>query len=569
MKLVVGGAYMNKLQIKSLTITFLFILIVGAFLSSCVISQPVEKQPVYFENVAQEVGLDFQHGSFRWEMSGDPVAMMGSGLCWLDYDNDGWLDLYVVNSYAVLESGEWDRNGGKPESTLFRNENGRFSDVGKDTGTNFPIRGNGCVAADLNLDGYTDIFITTSRVNLLLWNNGDGTFSEGAELAGVNAYGWQTAVSIGDLNGDSWPDIFVAGYVDINNQIEGATMGFPNTNYGMRDLLYISNGPDAQGSVSFREVGEIVGLETADFEYGLGSVFSDFDGDGDLDIYVANDTNPNRLYENRQILSDPSNIGIRFDEIGAQSETNDTKSGMGVASGDMDGDGRSDLFVTNMGHQLHSVYQNRSENSVGFNDWAPTMGIPEIGAGWTGWGTSWADFDLDSDLDLFVANGAIPVLDLEADKMLAQLFENLTAQESAGQFAEWTQQAGIEAIGPVLGRGSAVADFDNDGDLDIAINQTGGELLLLENQQQGGNWLMVDLGTGASGATVTAVLPDGREIHREMLTGSSYLSSEDPRCHLGLGDNSRVSRLIITWPDQSETILRNVRANQLIEVSQS
>lgn len=559
---------LKRVRLKLLFTIGLFVISYGLLATGCS-NDAAEKKPVTFTNIAQDVGLDFQHGSFRWEMSGDPVAMMGSGLCWLDYDGDGWLDLYVVNSYAVLESGEWDRNGGKPESTLYRNENGRFTNVGAETGTNFPIRGNGCVAADLNLDGHTDIFITTSRVNLLLWNNGDGTFSEGAELAGVNAYGWQTAVSIGDLNGDSWPDIFVAGYVDINNQIEGATMGFPNTNYGMRDLLYISEGPDENRQVSFREVGEAVGLETAEFEYGLGSVFSDFDGDGDLDLYVANDTNPNRLYENRQLLSDPSNIGIRFDEIGAQSATNDTNSGMGVASGDMDGDGRSDLFVTNMGHQLHSVYQNQSGTDVTFSDWAPTMGIPQIGAGWTGWGTSWADFDLDSDLDLFVANGAIPVLDLEADKMQAQLFENLTAQEQAGQFSDWSQSAGIEGIGPILARGSAVADFDNDGDLDIAINQTGGELLLLENEQQGGNWLMVDLGANASGAVVTAVLPDGTELTREMLTGSSYLSSEDPRCHFGLGEFQRVSRLIITWPDQTETVLRRVRSNQIISASNS
>ncbi|MEM7336156.1 MAG: CRTAC1 family protein [Chloroflexota bacterium] len=559
---------LKRVRLKLLFTIGLFVISYGLLATGCS-NDAAEKKTVTFTNIAQDVGLDFQHGSFRWEMSGDPVAMMGSGLCWLDYDGDGWLDLYVVNSYAVLESGEWDRNGGKPESTLYRNENGRFTNVGAETGTNFPIRGNGCVAADLNLDGHTDIFITTSRVNLLLWNNGDGTFSEGAELAGVNAYGWQTAVSIGDLNGDSWPDIFVAGYVDINNQIEGATMGFPNTNYGMRDLLYISEGPDENRQVSFREVGEAVGLETAEFEYGLGSVFSDFDGDGDLDLYVANDTNPNRLYENRQLLSDPSNIGIRFDEIGAQSATNDTNSGMGVASGDMDGDGRSDLFVTNMGHQLHSVYQNQSGTDVTFSDWAPTMGIPQIGAGWTGWGTSWADFDLDSDLDLFVANGAIPVLDLEADKMQAQLFENLTAQEQAGQFSDWSQSAGIEGIGPILARGSAVADFDNDGDLDIAINQTGGELLLLENEQQGGNWLMVDLGANASGAVVTAVLPDGTELTREMLTGSSYLSSEDPRCHFGLGEFQRVSRLIITWPDQTETVLRRVRSNQIISASNS
>lgn len=496
-------------------------------------------------------------------MSGDPVAMMGSGLCWIDYDQDGWLDLYVVNSYAVLEAGRWEQNGGLPQSTLYKNEAGQFRDVGEEAGAAFRLRGNGCTAADLNQDGWPDIYITTSRVNLLLWNNGDGTFSEGAEAAGLNAYGWQTAVSIGDLNKDGWPDLFVAGYVDLNNQIESSTMGFPNTNYGIRDLLYISNGADDTGQVTFREVGEVVGLETDDFEYGLGAVMTDYDLDGDLDLYVANDTNPNRLYENRQLLEDSANLFIRFDEVGAETRVNDNNSGMGVASGDMDGDGRFDLFITNMGPQLHSVYQNQGNI---FADWTGQMGVDEIGVGWTGWGTSYADFDLDGDLDLFVANGAIPVLDLEADRMQAQLFENLTMQGEAGRFTEWSEATGIATLGPILARGSAVADYDNDGDLDIAINQTGGELLLLENQQSGNNWLTVDLGSDAAGAVVTAVLSDGTELLREMLSGSSYLSSEDPRCHFGLGDARRV-RLIVTWPDGSETVLRRVRANQIVEVS--
>ena len=207
------------------------------------------------------------------------------------------------------------RPGKLPHSTLYRNEQGLFTDVGTITNSTYPLRGNGCATADLDQNGFTDLYITTSRANILLWNNGDGTFTEGAQAAGVDPYGWQTAISIGDLNNDGWLDIFLAGYVDINNKIEGSTMGFPNTNYGLRDLLYLSNGPDLNGQITFREVGEAVGLETENYEYGLGSVFSDLDNDGDLDLLVANDTNPNRLYLNTPVANDPQNLGFRLNLV--------------------------------------------------------------------------------------------------------------------------------------------------------------------------------------------------------------------------------------------------------------
>ena len=155
-------------------------------------------QPVSFTDVAEEAGLDFQNGAFRWGVSGDPVAMMGGGLCWLDYDQDGWLDLYVVNNYATAEAGRWEtEEDGLPRNALFRNVEGQFSDVSRESETDLALRGNGCVAADFDLDGYPDLYVTSERVNILLWNNGDGTFSEGAEAAGVDAYGWQTGTAVG------------------------------------------------------------------------------------------------------------------------------------------------------------------------------------------------------------------------------------------------------------------------------------------------------------------------------------------------------------------------------------
>lgn len=535
-------------------------------------SQPQALTGTHFTNVAADVGLNFQHGAFRWGLSGDPEAMMGSGLCWLDYDNDGWLDLYVMNSYAEAEAGQWEASGGLPQSALFKNEQGQFRDVTQSSQAGMPMRGTGCVATDLNLDGWTDIYITTARYNFLLWNRGDGTFQEGAQAAGVDGYGWQTAVSVGDLNEDGWPDLFVAGYVDTNNRIPEATKGFPNTHIGRRDLLYLNQGIGANGLATFLEVGEVAGLEKENFEYGLGSLLSDFDADGDLDLYVANDTNPNRLYVNVPWVggkaADPQGLGFRFVESGAIAQATDMNSGMGVAGGDYDGDGRSDIFITNLGDQLHSIYQNQSSPAaVLFDNSADRIGIEGIGVGKTGWGTAWADIDLDTDLDLLVANGKVPVVDMAADGEVAQLFENLTAQGQVGQFRDASTAFGLATLGPMIGRGAAAADYDNDGDLDFAINSTGQPLVLLRNDGAVGNWLEIAFVGGQAGATVTAVLPDGRRLMRELHVGSSYLSSEDPRLHLGLGSATEVAELIIRLPNGTERRLSNVPANQYILVS--
>lgn len=529
---------------------------------------------VGFRNVAAAAGLDFQHGAFRWAMSGDPVAMMGGGLCWIDYDQDGWLDLFVVNSYAELEAGQWQAGGGLPTSALYHNTGGRFEDVSQASGAALPLRGNGCVAADLNRDDWPDVYITTERFNALLWNNGDGTFTEGAEAAGVDAYGWQTAAAVGDLNDDHWPDLFVAGYVDLNNRIEGATLGFPNTHLGRRDLLFVNQGPDALGHTTFSEVGEEVGLETADsgagrFEYGLGALLSDLDRDGDLDLYVANDTNPNRLYENVPWPGDGADdpIGFRFREVGVPAHVDDSNSGMGVASGDYDNDGRFDLFVTNLGDQLHAVHLNQSrDGELFFDDTTETFGVPALDIGFTGWGVSWADFDHDTDLDLFVTNGRVPVLDLGADGQVPQIYGNLAIQAQPGRFQDLTAALGLEEVGPLIGRGSAVADYDNDGDLDVAVATIGGPLVLLQNNLAAGNWLEVQLTGFHPGAVVTLELPGGRELRRELLAGSSYLSSEDPRLHFGLGAASSISGMRVDWPDGHVTRIGVLPANQLVIV---
>jgi hypothetical protein len=518
-----------------------------------------------FVNVASAAGLDFRHGAFRWGVSGDPAAMEGGGLCWLDYDDDGWLDLYVVNSYAEQEVAQWKAAGGLPRSALFHNDHGKFEDVSAGSGADVEIRGNGCVAADLDLDGDTDLYVTTARSQVLLWNEGDGKFREGARAAGVDAYGWRTGAAVGDVNGDGWPDIFVAGYADMNGDNPAGTAGFPSTKLGVRDVLFLSNGRH-DGKVTFREVGRQVGLEVAKFEYGLGALFTDLEGDGDLDLYLANDTNPDRLYENVEwpggAKADPEGLGFRFEERAGPAGVADPGAGMGVSAGDYDGDGRSDLIVTNGRGQVHGVFKSNppDENDPSYTDVRTELG-PDF-AGSVGWGVDWADLDLDTDLDLFIANGYIPVTDLAEDAQPLEDYLN----DGDSKFVDASAVSGLDDVGDLLARGAAAADYDNDGDVDVAVSEIGGPLVLLQNRVSGKHWLEVALHGFHPGALVSVVLPDGRKLQREAQAGGSYLSSEDPRCLFGLGDATEVKELVVRWPDGEETRLHDVKANQVVEV---
>ena len=521
------------------------------------------------DDVAGRVGLAFRQGAFRFGVTGDPVSMMGGGLCWIDYDRDGWLDLYVVNSYTETQLDRW--KGGPPRSALFHNLKGRFVDVSHASGADLAVRGNGCVAADFDRDGWTDLYVTTAGAGALLWNQGDGTFEDGAKEAGVDTFGWHTGAAAGDVNGDGWPDLFVAGYADLNSPVENATGGFPNSYAGVRDLLFLSKGRDDDGRVTFREVGVQAGLEAARFGYGLGAVLSDFDRDGDLDLYVANDTNPNRLYENVPwpggAKSDPAGLGFRFDERAASAGVADPNAGMGIAAADYDGDGREDLFVTNARGQLHAAYGSQPL-AANAPSWVDTRaGFEHAFTGsFTGWGVSWADFDLDTDLDLLVANGAVPVTSLKKDAEPLQLVESRAAQGARDIFDAASATVGLDAVKPINGRGSAAADYDNDGDVDVAVNSVGGRLVLLRNSTKTGNWLEVAVRGSTAGTEVTAILPDGRELRRELQSGSSYLSSEDPRLHFGLGEARKVRELVVRVPGRAETRLADVAANQVVQV---
>ncbi|HSC72889.1 MAG TPA: FG-GAP-like repeat-containing protein [Gaiellaceae bacterium] len=519
---------------------------------------------VRLQDVAPQVGLDFRHGAFRFGVSNDVTAMMGGGVCWLDYDNDGWLDLFVVNSFSTADRSRWENEGGLPRSALFHNVRGSFVNVSRQSAADLAVRGEGCVAADFNGDGYTDLLVTTATYDKLLWNNGDGTFTEGAKPAGIDSFGWHTGAAVADVNGDGRPDLFVAGYTDLNSPVTTAVSGFPSNYKGVRDLLYLNEGNDMHGHATFREVGVQAGVEATSFRHGLGALFTDYSGDGRPDLYVANDEDPNQLYENVPwpggAAADPAGLGFRFVERGAAEGVDDPYAGMGIASGDYNGDGRLDLFVTNSRREPYALLRRRAgSKGPAFREARSALRTAYAGA--AGWGAAWVDLAGKGTLDLALANGDIPVTSLAKDAGRTRVLSDRASTKFAN-----IGITGLSRAPRVNGRGLAAADYDNNGTVDIAVGSIGGRLVLLRNSGGAGHWLEVKPAGFSPGAVATVVLPDGRRLVQELHAGSSYLSSEDPRFHFGLGDAAEARTLVVRFPGVGERRLEHVRADRLIVV---
>ncbi|MGZ4281620.1 MAG: CRTAC1 family protein, partial [Gaiellaceae bacterium] len=467
------------------------------------------------------------------------------------------LDLFAVNSYSDADVRAWKAHGGLPRSALFENVHGHFVNAGARSGADVAVQGNGCVAADFNGDGHTDLLITTNTYNVLLWNNGNGTFTDGTHAAGIDAFGtfgWHTGAAVADVNGDGRPDIFVSGYADVNAPSQNSSGGFPLNFKAFRDLLYLNEGIDSHGHSRFKEVSRKAGIETSHVDHSLGAAFTDVNCDGRPDLYVANDLDPNRLYVN----APGGPLGLHFVEEGRYRGVADPNAGMGVAAQDYSGDGRPDLFITNSRGQGHAAF--RSTAAPVFRNAQSTF-ARAVGPDATGWGASWVDLANNGLLDLVLANGAIPVTNLKRDAGPIQVLGNLE-----GRWADASSALGLRPGPLVNGRGIAAADYDNDGRVDIAVNSIGGKLILLHNTGVSGHWLEVSLSPQAPGALVTAVLTDGRRLVHQVQAGSSYLSSEDPRVHFGLGAAARVKELIVRWPDGHITRQQDVAADRILTV---
>jgi Na+-transporting NADH:ubiquinone oxidoreductase subunit NqrB len=518
------------------------------------------------KDIASSVGLDFRQSSFRFGMSNDDKAMMGGGVCWIDYNGDGWLDLFAVNSYSSADTARFEAHGGLPRTALYENVFGKFRNVSRAAHADLPVQGDGCVAGDLNGDGKPDLVVTTTSGVDLLWNSGHGRFAEGARRAGLRDSGWYTGAAVADVNGDGRPDLFVAGYADPNDPVPGSLAGFPTNLAGVRDLLYLNEGDDASGHATFREVGIQAGLEAAQPRHGLGAQFIDYNFDRRPDLYVANDEDPNQLYENVPwpggAKADPAGLGFRFEERGAAEGVADPFAGMGVAA---DNGIALNLFVTNSRREPSAAFRVLEPGTTPAFAAARASVDPALGSGFAGWGASFVDLTNSGNPALVLTAGAIPVTSLAHDAEPVRVLGPVGSGRSLQRYGDARGVLGAGGL-RLNGRGLAAADAGNDGRMDVAINTIGGKLVLLSPQGPSGHWLDVKLARFSPGAVVTAELPDGRILTHEARAGSSYLSSEDPRVHFGLGAATHVRRLIVRYAWGGETRLAGVRADRIVEV---
>ena len=516
-----------------------------------------------FSEVTTASGVDFVHfngfsGEFYYPET------YGSGAAFFDADGDGWQDIYLVNGTDLTGP----PSEAPPVNRLFRNQGGgTFSDATEASGAGDPGYGQGVAAADYDGDGDQDLFVANFGPNVLLRNEGGGSFADvTGESPGLGDPRWGSSPGFLDYDLDGDIDLFVANYVHFTLEINvPCGDGTGNRSYcepsvykPIADILYRNDGG------RFTDVTRAAGITLEG--RGLGVAFSDYDLDGDTDIYVANDGTMNFLYDNRRgtFVDVGLTSGTRYNEFGH------AEAGMGVDFGDYDNDGDQDLFVTNFAGETNTLYRNEGQGRFGiFDEEAGLAGPSKLPLGF---GTKFIDFDNDADIDIFVANGHVVHRVQEADpaqryRQPNQMFRN----DGGTRFTDVSAEMGQEFIEVNVGRGTAVGDYDNDGDLDLLVTTVAASARLLRND--GGNrrrWLFVELvgalHPDALGARVT-VTADGRSQVKERQSGSSYLSSHDPRLHFGLDQSSRAD-VEVRWPDGSTQRLSGVAADQVLRVVQ-
>jgi hypothetical protein len=527
----------------------------------------VDGAQVIFVDATYVAGLDkFRHRAGTPEKK-TILETPGSGVALLDYDNDGWLDIYLVNgsTFPALKGKE-----APPRAMLLHNNHdGTFSDVTDKAGVANERWGFGVAVADFDNDGWPDIYVSNFGKNRLYHNNHDGTFTDIAEKAGVTLGGWSTGATWGDYDRDGFLDLFVPGYVKFdpdNPPIAGkgdlppgscqfrgvAMMCGPRGLPGEQDHLFHN-----KGNGTFTDVSVKAGVSDPKGYYGFASVFVDMDDDGWLDLLVANDSVPKYLYRNKHdgTFEDISYIsGFALNDEGRE------QASMGIAVGDYNRDGKVDFFVTNFSDDYDTLYRNDGDAS--FSDMSFRAGIATPTIPFLGWGAGFLDYDNDGLLDIFVANGHVyPDVDRQdwgttwAQRPL--LFRNLDGVK----FQEVPAATGSGLAVVISSRGAAFGDLFNDGHIDAVVNNIDSPPTLLRNVLKNANhWLTLKLVGGAKsprdaiGAKV--FVTTGRVRQRaDVFSGGSYASTSDPRIHFGLGAASKIDLLEIYWPSgQKETI---------------
>ncbi len=512
--------------------------------------------PLFRSVPAGQSGIAWVHDNGKSTMRWLPESMC-SGCAFFDYDNDGWMDIFLVNTGPS----DFYKPAKPTRCALYKNNrDGTFTDVTEKAGLEGNVWGEGVAIGDYDGDGWSDLYLTAYGANKLYRNNRDGTFTDVTKRAGVAASGWTTSAVWFDYDNDGRLDLFVCSFVEYSRDVKA---GCGNNALGVRyyctprifsprpSLLFHNNGDG-----TFTEVGHNTAIgENPTKAHGV--VAADLNGDGRMDLFVANDTSANYLFMNRgngKWEEIGFNAGVSFGESG------NARSGMGVDAADYDNDGKIDLFVANIDRERFSLYHNDGNET--YTDVAAKTGIGLATADLSGWGLKFFDYDNDGNLDLILSNG-------HPDDMVGEYSPNVTWKEplllfrgdGKGGFENVSKQAAPEFAMHWGARGLALGDFNNDGGVDVLINNNGGAPLLLENLAGKKNhWLGLKLvGTEANidavGATVSWSFA-GVTRTRQKVGGGSYLSSHDPRMVLGIGQAAKIDSVEIKWPLPSGKVER-------------
>ncbi|MFN7999067.1 MAG: CRTAC1 family protein [Bryobacteraceae bacterium] len=534
---------------------------------------PMAHAQLAFTDASKSAEIGFRHHSSH---TGQKylIETMGSGVAWFDYDGDGLLDLFFVNSAALqdpMPAGKApDKSDPRYWNRLYRNKgHGVFEDVTEKAGLKGSSYGMGVAVGDYDNDGRPDLYITGFGGNQLYHNEGDGTFKDVTIQAGVGGGGWSVGTAFLDYDGDGRLDIVVARYLDWDfskniwcgpEKVHERGYCHPNAFRPITHLLYHN-----EGGGKFRDMSLSSGI-AAHPGKGLGVAINDTDGDGRPDILIANDSEAEQLFRN--------NGDGTFKEIGLESgvaynSKGSSFAGMGVDWNDYNNDGWPDIFLDALSLQGYVLLRNSRGD---YEDVSDLAGLTAISMPYSGWGTKFVDFDNDGWKDLFIAQGH--VMDtITADYPMIPYRQRLMLLRNVkGRFEDVSAHAGAAFSGSLAARGAAFGDFDNDGAVDIAVNTNDGPPVLLRNNGGNGNhWILINTVGDSSnrdgiGARIHITGESGQEQYGFVSTASSYLSASDKRVHFGLGSDRRLRQIEVRWPSGIVQVLKDIAADQVLTV---
>jgi enediyne biosynthesis protein E4 len=525
-----------------------------------------------FADVTAKSGIRFKQEASRTSQKYLPESM-GGGVAMFDYNNDGYLDLFFVNGAQIQDpmprGALPDKSNLRYWNRLYRNNgDGTFTDVTEAAGVQGHSYGMGVAAGDYDNDGNVDLLVTNLGGNILYHNNGDGTFTDVTARAGVGGSGWCTGACFVDYDRDGRLDLIVTRYLEwdfASNIYCGLhkpgyrSYCHPNQFNAIAYLVFHNNGDG-----TFTDVSKKCGIAASPGK-GLGIAINDFDRDGWPDIFVANDSVAEQLFHNNHdgTFSEVAlEAGVAYDQNGR------AFAGMGADFADYDNDGWPDVFVNALANQKYALFHNDKGK---FEDIIDSIGLGSVTMSHSGWGAKWIDYDNDGRLDLFVAQGHVMDNIELTEPSLRYLEPPILLRNTGTRFRDVSAQSGPAFEIPIAARGAAFGDLNNDGFIDVAINCNDGPAIILHNQGDGNHWLLVNLIGSVSnrdgiGAKVRLVTEDGSERFAFVSTAGSYLSASDKRAHFGLGLSKKIKLLEVTWPSGKVQRLESIAADQILTV---